>query len=197
MTLSLTFKGFDYSSYYNGGFEDANSLGSLVATGANSVALTTDYGINALTSTVYADPVQTDSLTALSDTILQAESLGLSVMVRPLVDLVNQSYDGTLTGDWRESYNPTDPDAFFASYKTMIVSEAEVAQQDGAQLLCIGTELDQLTGPQYLSQWTDIINAVRAVYSGKLTYSANWDAAISPWTYGGAPAGHRGFYHPD
>jgi hypothetical protein len=193
MTQSLTFKGFNYTSYYNGGFTNANSLNSLVSTGANSVALTTAWGIDAQTSEVYADPLQTDSLATLGDTILQAESLGLSVMVRPLVDLFDPTDNGTLTGEWRDAYNPTDPAAFFASYKTMIVSEAEVAQQDGAQILCIGSELDQLAGPAYLSEWTDIISAVRAVYSGKLTYGANWDVDISPWTYGGAPAGTGDF----
>ena len=63
----------------------------------------------------------------------------------------------------------------------MIVDEATVAQANGATMLCIGTELDQLTGPAYLSDWTDIISAVRAVFTGKLTYSADWDDDISPW----------------
>jgi hypothetical protein len=193
MTLSLTFKGFNYTSYYNGGFINANSLNDLVTTGANAVSLTTAWNIDSQTSEVFADPLQTDSLATLGDTILQAESLGLSVMVRPLVDLFDPTVNGSLTGEWRDAYNPTDPAAFFASYKTMIVSEAQVAQQDGAQILCIGSELDQLTGPAYLSEWTDIISAVRAVYSGKLTYGANWDVDISPWTYGGAPAGTGDF----
>jgi len=193
MTLSLTFKGFNYVSYYNGGYENADSLPALETTGANSVALTTDYGINAKTSKVYADANQTDSLQALSDTILQAESAGLSVMVRPLIDLVSQTLDGTLTGDWRDTYEPKNVSAFFASYKTMILAEATIAQQDGAQALCIGTELDQLTGPAYASEWSDIIGAIRNVYSGKLTYSADWDDDISPWTYSGAPAGTGNF----
>jgi hypothetical protein len=63
----------------------------------------------------------------------------------------------------------------------MIVDEATVAQANGATMLCTGTELDQLTGPAYLSDWTDIISAVRAVFSGKLTYSADWDDDVSPW----------------
>jgi FG-GAP-like repeat/GTA TIM-barrel-like domain len=103
-------------------------------------------------------------------------------MVRPLIDFLDPAKIGSYSvGDWRSFYNPTDPAAFFASYKTMIVAVAQVAQANGATMLCIGVELDQLAGPTYLSDWTDIITAVRAVFSGTLTYSANWDTAISPW----------------
>ena len=51
-------------------------------------------------------------------------------------------------------------------------------------MLSIGAELDQLTGPQYLSYWTDIITAVRQVFTGALTYSASWNTAseVSFWS---------------
>ena len=87
-------------------------------------------------------------------------------------------------GDWRQDYQPTNVAAFFASYKQMIVPEAEVAQANGAQMLSIGAELDQLAGAQYLSYWTDIISSVHAVFSSKLTYSASWNTAsnVSFWS---------------
>jgi hypothetical protein len=66
VTLSLTYKGFDYTAYYNGAYENANSLPSLASTGANSVELSLDYGIDPQTNTVYADPNYTDSLAALA-----------------------------------------------------------------------------------------------------------------------------------
>ncbi len=182
MTLSLTLKGFNYVSYYNGAYENADSLTALAATGANTAALNLEYGIDVSNSTVYADTNYTDSLTALANTITEARADGLSVMVRPLIDFLKPAVIGSYSvGDWRSYYNPTDPAAFFASYKTMIVDEATVAQANGAASLCIGTELDQLTGPAYLAYWTDIISAVRNVFSGKLTYSADWNDAVSPW----------------
>ena len=49
----------------------------------------------------------------------------------------------------------------------------------------LGTELDQLTGPRHLPEWTKIISDVRAVFTGKLTYSAISDHDLSPWQYGG------------
>jgi Glycoside Hydrolase Family 113/FG-GAP-like repeat len=180
--LALTYQGFNYVSYYNGAYENADSLPALAATGANAAALDIEYGIDVVHSTVYADATYTDSLSALAATTTEATGRGLVVMIRPLIDFLDPAKIGTYgVGDWRSFYNPTDPGAFFASYKAMILSVAQVAQANGAAILCIGAELDQLAGPAYLSYWTDIITSVRTVFSGKLTYSANWDAALSPW----------------
>jgi glycosyl hydrolase family 113/VCBS repeat protein/FG-GAP repeat protein len=179
---SLTYKGFNYVSYYNGAYENADSLPALVTTGANAVALDIEYGIDVVNSAVYADANYTDSLTALAGTITKAKGRGLAVMARPLIDFLDPAKIGTYSvGDWRSFYNPTNPAAFFTSYQSMIVAVAQVAQANGATMLCIGAELDQLAGPAYLGYWSDIITAVRAVFSGTLVYSANWDTAISPW----------------
>ena len=187
--------GFDYVAYYNGAYEDANSLPALAATGANSVELSLDYGIDPQTNQVYADPNYVDSLTALGAEIRQATGLGLSVMVRPLIDFVNPA---DLTGtpysvdDWRSYYNPrpagsATANTFFASYQTMILQEAQVAVANGAASLSIGTELDQITGPAYQGYWNQIITALRTDDPTlKLTYSADWDDALSPWQWGGS-----------
>jgi hypothetical protein len=123
LTLALLYQGFDYVSYYNGAFEDADSLGDLAQTGANAVALNLQYGIDSVNSISYADPDYTDSLDALSSTIQEALGYGLSVMVRPLIDFVDPArhpdYD---QGEWRAYFNPSDPDAFFASYNQILLA---------------------------------------------------------------------------
>ena len=185
MTFSLLYKGFAYVAFYNGAYENFDSPLSLVQTGANSIEATLDYGIDVATSEVVADSNYTDSLAALGSTIDQAENLGLTVMVRPLIDFLDPAVIAPYSvGDWRQNYQPTNVATFFASYKQMILAQAQVAQQHGAQMLSIGAELDQLAGPQYLSYWTDIISSVRAVFSGKLTYSASWNTAgsVSFWS---------------
>jgi hypothetical protein len=209
MTLKLTYAGFNYVADIDGSYANANSLSSMISsTDANSVELTEDYGIDAATSSIYADystattTGNTDTLADLTTTIEDAENDGLSVMVRPLVDFtvdatkaMLKSSDGTqyADGDWRAYYKPTDVATFFNSYDTMIVAQAKAAQAGGAQLFDIGTELDQLTGPAYLADWTKIITDVRAVFSGKLTYSAISDDDLSPWQYGGGqPAAGTG-----
>jgi hypothetical protein len=188
---SLRAKGFNYVSYYNGGYANADSLPALTGTGANAVALAFEYGIDVQNSAVYADPNYTESQSVIAATIAEAKSRGLSIMVRPLIDFLDPSKIGSYSvGDWRSTYNPTNVAAFFASYKTMIVNVAQLAQANGATGLSIGAELDQLTGPAYQSYWTDIITSVRAVFSGTLTYSSEWSDAISPWqAQHGLPAG--------
>jgi VCBS repeat-containing protein len=163
-------------------------------TGSNAVALTADWGIDAATSRVYDDSGQTETSADITATATEAENDGLSVMFRPLIDFTYDASQATLTspngtvyadGDWRAYYNPGSISAFFTSYDTMMVGEAKEAQAAGVQILDIGTEIDQLTGPQYATQWNKIISNVKAAYTGKLTYSAIWDDDISPWQYGG------------
>jgi len=197
MTLKLTFAGFNYVADVDGSYATADSLLSMISsTASNSVALTDDYGIDPSTNTIYADyssggtTGNTETIANLTATIKEAETDGLTVMVRPLVDFtvdasaaMLKSPDGTqyYNPEWRASYNPTDTTTFFNSYDTMIVAQATAAQAGGAQLFDIGTELDQLTGSAYLTQWTKIINDVKAVFHGQLTYSAISDDDLSPW----------------
>jgi hypothetical protein len=63
---------------------------------------------------------------------------------------------------------------FFKDYMIWIVSMAEIAENNGAQIFCIGAELTHSI--RYEKEWRLIINAVRDVYKGKLTYAANWDS---------------------
>jgi hypothetical protein len=123
----------------------------------------------------------------------------LQVLVRPLIDFLQPNYisapgqqnplNGTYTnGEFRNNYDPgaagsAGANSFFASYQAVMVQEAKVAQANHAQIFDIGTEIDQLTGPAYASYWNSLITAVKAVYSGKLTYSANWDSNQGYWKY--------------
>jgi VCBS repeat-containing protein len=194
MTLSLTMKGFDYPAFINGSYADNDSLSALDQTGANSIEVSLDYGIDANTDTVVQDSNYTDTLTDLGATIKQAVGMGLSVMVRPLIDFVDPSEltNGPYAvGDWRAWYNPgaansAGANAFFASYQSLLLAEATVAVANGATSFCIGTELDQITGPAYKHYWDSIITALRTDDPTlKLTYSAIWDDASSPWTNSG------------
>jgi ppGpp synthetase/RelA/SpoT-type nucleotidyltranferase len=60
------------------------------------------------------------------------------------------------------------------SYDDFILTYAELAQDTHAELFCIGTELEQFVKarPDY---WKKLIQKIRKVYQGKLTYAANWD----------------------
>lgn len=96
--------------------------------------------------------------------IRQAKGKGLKVMLKPHVDC----NDGT----WRGEINPTDKDAWFASYQQFILHYAQIAQNENVELFCLGTELKYMTKVAYQSNWTTVIQAVRSAYQNKLTYAA-------------------------
>ncbi|NER14131.1 hypothetical protein GWK08_11815 [Leptobacterium flavescens] len=78
---------------------------------------------------------------------------------------------------WRSNLrmaNSKDWDNWFASYEKIMLHYATMAEQTGAELLCIGTELRTSVKTQP-EKWRELIKKIRAVYSGKLTYAANWD----------------------
>lgn len=96
--------------------------------------------------------------------ISKAKELGLKVMLKPMVD--------SKSGEWRAYIDPTD--AWFNSYKSFITSWARFTESYQVEMLCIGCEFS-LSEP-YSEKWREIIDAIRFVYSGEITYAANHDA---------------------
>lgn len=94
---------------------------------------------------------------------------GIKTMVKPQIWIWKGEFTGTLKmaseEDWKTLEN---------SYDNFILTYAEMAQGSRSELFCIGTELEQfiLMRPEY---WKRLITKIRKVYSGKLTYAANWD----------------------
>jgi hypothetical protein len=62
---------------------------------------------------------------------------------------------------------------FFTQYEAWIVEMARLAQAHRAALFCVGLEYTH--AQKFEQRWRQIIAAVRAVYSGKITYGANWN----------------------
>ena len=67
--FSLRYKGFNYVSYYNGGYQNADSMSAMIGAGANAAALAFEYGIDVQNSAVYADVNYTDPLSVIAATI--------------------------------------------------------------------------------------------------------------------------------
>ncbi|MDA7558434.1 glycoside hydrolase, partial [Flavobacteriaceae bacterium] len=60
------------------------------------------------------------------------------------------------------------------SYTTFIMEYAMLAESTKTEIFCIGTELEAFV--KYDSKyWLGLIKKIKSVYSGKLTYAANWD----------------------
>lgn len=64
-------------------------------------------------------------------------------------------------------------EAWFQSYSTNMLHYAKMAETVGAELFCVGTELRSSIKEQPKA-WCDLIAKIKAIYSGKLTYAANW-----------------------
>jgi hypothetical protein len=171
--------GFGALSEWNGQFSSASAnqaFQTIAALGSNSIELTARiWTQTGTTDTVIADPAKTESDASLLAGFQAAHAAGLSVVFKAAVSPL----DGTPTS----SMAPTDVAAFFASYQAEIVHLATIAQAGGVETFAIGNEMSSLSGPQYLSYWTDLISAVRQVYHGDLTYAAATDEAskVSFW----------------
>jgi hypothetical protein len=64
-------------------------------------------------------------------------------------------------------------DRFFTGYEAWIVQMARLAEAHRAAVFCVGLEYTH--AQKFEQRWRQIIAAVRAVYSGKITYGANWN----------------------
>jgi hypothetical protein len=159
------------------GFENVdNSLDKLEKMGVNYVALIDTWYMDHLTSTViYSDSMKSHTDGEITLTIQEIHSRGMGVLLKPHVDV----QDGT----WRGMISPTDPVAWCNNYKNFIVHFAKIAQNTGVEQLSVGVELESMSGSQHRSCWDSVIDAVTGIYSGELTYAANWDnyANVSFW----------------
>lgn len=102
-------------------------------------------------------------------TIELAHEQGIEVMLKPQIWLRHGTYTGTLEFENDEKWARWEKD--FRSY---ILHFANIADSMNVPLFCIGTEL-KLSIAQRPQFWTKLIEEVREIYSGKITYAANWD----------------------
>jgi hypothetical protein len=102
--------------------------------------------------------------------IEQAHSRGLKVFLVPHLWVES--------GEWRALIDPH-TDAGWArwteAYRAFLLTWAEVAREGGVEMLSIGVELRSWVTTARAGSMLAIIDEVRKVYPGLLTYSANWD----------------------
>ncbi len=145
-----------------------NPLDEIKGTNTNYVALINTWYMTYPTSTIiYSDAVKTHTDYEITRTIQEIHDRGMGILLKPHVDV----QDGT----WRGLIAPSDPTAWCNSYMQFITHFAEIAQTAGVEAFSVGTELESMSTSQHRSCWDTVIDAVRDVYTGTLTYAANWD----------------------
>ncbi len=94
---------------------------------------------------------------------------GIKIMLKPQIWV----WRGEFTGDIGMQ-SEKDWATFEKTYSDFILTYAQVAQDTGVEIYCIGTELEEFIThrPDF---WRGLIKKVRSVFKGKLTYAANWD----------------------
>jgi hypothetical protein len=100
-----------------------------------------------------------------------AHAAGFKVFIKPHV-WINTPSDGK----WRSDIFPTNDEnweTWKTEYRNYILRYAKIAEQANAEMFCIGTEFSRLTVEKSLF-WKQLIKDVRSIYSGKITYAANW-----------------------
>lgn len=148
--------------------ESDTSLEALASTGANWVALIVTWYQNTTyrDSSVMPDRMMTPTDDSLIHAIRTIHRLGMKVMLKPHIGLYESEH-------WRGEIEPTDEKAWFDSYQAFITHYAELAQGNGVEMFSIGTELDSMTQQKYTAYWLAMIDDIRQIYGGELTYAAS------------------------
>lgn len=109
-----------------------------------------------------------ERLDGARELIRHAHANHLQVMHKPMV---------WIRGGWVGGYtlaSEAEWQTWEQSYADYILAHARMAEEEHVALFCIGTEFNQavIQRPDF---WRRLIADVRKVYSGQLTYAANWD----------------------
>lgn len=97
----------------------------------------------------------------------EAQQLGMHTMLKPQIWL-----RGSWPGDIEMS-SEEDWAAFFDAYYRWMRHYALLAEINGFDSFCIGVEFSKATLAKE-KEWRQLIQQIRGIYSGPLTYAANW-----------------------
>ncbi len=187
----FTWEGITLPSYYGGALAAPTALtamSQIAATGASTMTIIPNFfQANQFSNdpALKLDPnnpwgSESDTFAQVKAAILEVKSRGLNVVLKPHLETNNRV--------WRAEITPSDPKTWFDNYQNMMVEYAKVAQSAGAAMFCVGTEMVSMTDPTksffdastgttktYTQRWGELIAAVKAVYSGPVTYAATYE----------------------
>lgn len=117
-----------------------------------------------------------ESDAGLAEIMARARTRGIRTLLKPHIWLRQE-----VSGQWRGTIDFDDEtgwQSWEADYAAFILHYAELAQREGADMFSVGVELHSAVRarPQF---WENLIDSVRQVYDGPLTYGANWDGEVT------------------
>lgn len=148
------------------------SLKALSRTGVRWVAIIVTWYQESCSSTSIFPTKMSPSDESVIHAIDTIHSLGMRVMLKPHIELVDTS-----GGSWRGEIScaKDDWDAWFDSYAMFVTHYAKIAQEHKVEIFCVGTELTSVAVMKKSSWKEKIIGPARGIYGGPLIYAANWD----------------------
>jgi hypothetical protein len=153
-----------------GSEESTQALKELKALGVEWIAIV-PYGFQpnpSDTAIRWGQPNVPETDENLRKVTAQAHALGLKVMLKPHLRLQPPYWAGHIQQRTEELWGK-----WFSSYGEFIGHYAVLARVARVDAFCIGNELKRASYRQ--ADWRGLIKNVRAVYSGPLTYGANFD----------------------
>lgn len=101
---------------------------------------------------------------SLKHAIETCHKLGMRVLLKPHVDpRTNEARINIMANE-----------KWFDSFEAFTLRYAKLAQETGCEIFAVGTELEATTFSAWAARWNQVIDKVKEVYKGKLTYCANW-----------------------
>jgi len=167
-------KGVCYATWEKEQFASKGSeqaLEKLSDMGVEYVQINVTYYQAAYNTTKVFATKRTPSDRSIKHAISDAKKLGMHVMLKPHIDLIDSS-----GGTWRADIgfqSDKDWDKWFKNYEKFILHFAKIAERENVEIFSVGTELSFTS--QKKQKWLTIIEKIREVYSGKIIYAANWD----------------------
>ncbi len=141
------------------------ALAALKARGATAATVVvTWYMDDARSSAVRPEPGKSASDASVLYALRTAQALGLTASLKPHVDVLDGSFRGAI--------DPADRRAWFASYTEFVLWTARIAERVGAERYVVGTELTSMARDE--KRFRAVVDRARSVYSGPVTYAANW-----------------------
>ena len=116
-------------------------------------------------SLVRRDLLRTPTDAAVRDLAQKARDRGVSLIIKPQIDVA----DGSFRGD----IDPADRAAWWRTYDAMIEHYADLARDVRADGLVVGVELRSMSTDTLAFE--ALIERVRRRFDGTLLYAANWD----------------------
>ena len=111
----------------------------------------------------------------LEETTRLARERGVRTLLIPQIWLRRAS-DGAWRGDIAMA-SEADWERWFESYRRLVLHYAALAERLGIPAYCVGVELHAAARDRP-EDWRRLIAEVREVYSGQLTYAANWHREV-------------------